>query len=278
LTDSLLYNVPLALVDAYRGQRLVVRSRDPEQISAALSCNDREDLAYVQILGLSAPVDGLLRWECGTPVDLVVEKPEQEWPLLYQYSPLLSERAVRVSVPLAPGFGKVVKLAIALDFAVKLEGAQPAPSLADELLGVVSDYLHRPSVSVPVEFVHSLFLAFYRQESVSLWSVQEEDPRQVRYVTDAGEETIGKRFLGFLDLAPSSHLDEFLPAYREALIVEGRECRGCEFVDSCSGYFKWPARDYRCDTIKPLFRMLVEAASELRRDLASCPPMGTGAT
>ena len=240
-----------------------------------LSLKEREDLAYVQILGLSAPVDGLLRWECRTPVDLVVEKPAQELPLLYKYSPLLSDRAVRVSVPLAPGFGKVVKLAIALDFAVKLEGTQPAPSLADELLGVASDYLYRPSVSVPVEFVHSLFLAFYRQEPVSLWSVQEEDPRQVRYITDAGEETIGKRFL---NLAPSSDLDEFLPAYRAELIAEGRECRECAFVDSCSGYFKWPARDYRCDTIKTLFQMLVEAASELRNDLAACPPTQTGAT
>ncbi|NMQ05983.1 hypothetical protein E4Q08_12295 [Candidatus Accumulibacter phosphatis] len=161
MTDSLLYNVPLALVDAYRGRHLVVRSRDPDLIGAALSTKDRDDLAYVQILGLSAPVDGLLRWECGTPLDLVVEKPTEELPLLYKYSPLLSDRPVRVSVPFAPGFGKVVRLAISLDFAVKLEGSQPAHSLAEELLGVASDYLYRPSVSVPVEFVHSLFLAFF---------------------------------------------------------------------------------------------------------------------
>lgn len=81
-------------------------------------------------------------------------------------------------MPLAPGFGKVVKLALSLDFAVKLEGSEPTPALGEELLMVASDYLHRSSVSVPVEFIHSLFLAFFRQEPVSLWAVQEEDPRR----------------------------------------------------------------------------------------------------
>ena len=274
MTDSLLYNVPLALVDAYRGRHLVVRSRDPDLISAALSTKDCDDLAYVQILGLSAPVDGLLRWECGTPLDLVVEKPTEELPLLYKYSPLLTDRPIRVSVPFAPGFGKVVRLAISLDFAVKLEGSQPAHSLAEELLGVASDYLYRPSVSVPVEFFHSLFLAFFRQEPVSLWAVQEEDPRRIRYVTDQNEETVGKRFIG---MAPPSDFNEFVSAQIAGLITEGGECRGCEFVDSCSGYFKWPARNYRCDTVKVLFRTLAEAARELRSDLAACPTNGTGA-
>jgi len=47
------------------------------------------------------------------------------------------------------------------------------------------------------------------------------------------------------------------------------ECDGCEFFETCGGYFKWPNREFDCEGIKILFSRLNLAAEELRNDLAS---------
>jgi hypothetical protein len=176
-------------------------------------------------------------------------------------------------MPLAPGLGKAVKLATSLEFAVKLEGGQPEPCLAEELLTVAQDYLHRPGASVPVEFIHSVFLAYFRQQPINLWSVQEEDSRENRYVTDDGKETVAKRFVG---MTPPPDFGGFVERFVDGLIAEGRECANCPYADRCAGYFKWPDRDYRCDGVKALFRLLADSAQDLRRDLASFAPTGAG--
>lgn len=273
LTESPLYNIPVSLVDAYRGRRIVVRSAEPATIVAALSNQDCDTVAYVQIVGLGAPADALSNWTRPIPLELMVERPEEDFPLLYRYSPLLADRPVRVSMPLAPGLGKAVKLATSLEFAVKLEGGQPEPCLAEELLAVAQDYLHRPGASVPVEFIHSVFLAYYRQEPINLWRVQEEDPRENRYVSDDGKETVAKRFAG---MTPPPDLGRFLERFVDGLIADGRECSACPHVDRCAGYFKWPDMDYHCDGVKALFRMLADSAQDLRRDLASFAAKGAG--
>ena len=258
MTDPIVYNIPVAMVDAYRGRTLVVRSGDPAEIIAAISVKDAENLAYVQVLGLGAAIDSLARWECRVPLDLVVERPEADLPLLYRYSPLLADHPIRVSVPMLHGFAKVARLAVSLDFAVKIEGAQPAPDLTRELLHAADDYLHRAAVAVPIEFMHSLFLAFYRQDAVTLWDIQEENPGRLRYVTDQGEETVSKRFAG-MDLP--CDLDDFPARYLAGLIAEKRECSDCEYLHHCAGYFKWPQADYRCDGVKTLFRNMLQAIS-----------------
>jgi hypothetical protein len=60
-----------------------------------------------------------------------------------------------------PGFGNVVKLAVSLNCAVKIEGGQPDESLVAELQRLARFYLHQSTVSEPIEFFHSLFLAMY---------------------------------------------------------------------------------------------------------------------
>ena len=225
-------------------------------------------------LAPAATIDGLMRWEHAVPVDLVVQDPEADLPLLYRYSPLLAERPVRVSVPVAPGFSKVVKLALSLNFAVKLERSQPEPAVIEELLQVAGLYLHQSTVSQPVEYIHSMFLAFYRGDPVTLWAVQEEDPPRNRYITDQGEETISRRFAG-VDLKYG--IASFIKEFTEELLSEKQECSDCEFFESCSGYFKWPRKEYRCDGVKALFQTLKDAAEELREDLSSFPsPEGGG--
>ncbi|MCB1778186.1 MAG: hypothetical protein KDI50_12200, partial [Candidatus Competibacteraceae bacterium] len=49
------------------------------------------------------------------------------------------------------------------------------------------------------------------------------------------------------------------------------ECRNCEFLRHCGGYFKWPRRDYDCVGVKQLFSELRNAAIELRNDLEAAP-------
>jgi len=214
-----------------------------------------------------------MAWEQGTPVDLVVSDPCRDLPLLYRYAPLLAGHPIRVSVPLVPGFGNVVKLAVSLDFAVKVEGGQPEESLADEMQRIAHFYLHQTTVSEPIEFFHSLFLAFYHQDPVNLWTIQEEDPSLFRYITDRGEETMPGRLAG---VSVNRGFTTFVRELRDGLAAEECECSGCEFLMYCMGYFKWPDREYRCDTVKALLHTLLSAAGELRSDIASCQSLGGG--
>ncbi len=160
----------------------------------------------------------------------------------------------------------MVKLAVSLNFAVKLEGSQPEPELTEEMLHIARYYLHQGTVSQPIEYLHSMFLAFYREDPITLWAIQEEDPSRIRYITDQGEETISKRSAG---VELKRNLTTFVREFKDELVAEKGECCGCRFLDNCSGYFKWPRREYRCDGIKALFHALKDAADELRRDLAS---------
>jgi hypothetical protein len=265
MIDPLTYNIPAARIDAYRGRRLVVRSRLPAEIIACLTPEALPNLAYIQLLSAEVEGDDLIHWGVGVPVDVVIQDPHAEFPLLYRLARLLENHPVRLSVPVVAGFSKAVKLALALNFAVKLELVrQPEWELIEELFAVLDLYLHRSTVSQPVEWFHSLLLAACWEAPTSLWSVQEEDPARVRYVTDEGEETISPRFAG--TVRPPD-LDDFVAGHQAALLAKGSECAGCDFFGTCGGYFKWPREEYRCDGVKSLFRTLTEAAEELRQDL-----------
>jgi hypothetical protein len=264
--DPVVYNIPAPMVGAYRGRTAIVRSHDPAEIVGALSAEELTRVAYVQVLSVRSELEPLMHWGQGIPVDLVVQDPKVDLPLLYPYAPLLDRHPVRVTIPVAPGFSKVVKLAVALNFAVKLDVSQPAPPLLDELSRVAHSYLHQATVAQPIEFFHSLFLAFYRGDPVTLWSIQEEDPLHVRYITDEGIETLSRRFA---DSDLKGDVTTFVTRFTEALLAEKAECGGCEALAHCSGYFKWPDREYRCDGVKTLFRTLKSAAEELRGDLAA---------
>jgi hypothetical protein len=263
---SVVYNIPAPLVGSFYGRDIIVRAIDPAEMLRELARFDLKRLAYVQILGAGGPIDSLMHWENSVPVDLVVQHPESDLPLLYRYSPLMADRPVRVTVRVAAGFSKVVKLALSLNFAVKLDIRQPDPALIEELLQVANLYLHQSTVSQPIEFIHSIFLGFYNRESVTIWAIQEEDPAYFRYITDRGVETLSRRLAG----AESKFgVASFIREFTKTLIDEKQECGDCGFFENCAGYFKWPRRDYRCDGVKVLFQTLRAAADELRADIAS---------
>ncbi len=253
-------------MDAYRERKTIVRTYDPSEITKIVSDAVPDGLSYVTILSLGGAIDTLKDWVPGIPIDLVVRDPHEDLPLLYRYAPLLSAHPIRVSVPLVPGFGAIVKLAASLNFSVKVEGGQPDQALTEEMLRIAHYYLHRTTVTEPIEFFHSLFLAFYQQDPVTLWAIQEEDPGLDRYVSDQGVETMAGRLAG---VEIPHEVSSFVRRLRSELPAEKDECAGCEFLVNCQGYFKWPRSEYRCEGVKTLLRTLRDAAGELREDLAS---------
>jgi hypothetical protein len=266
MADSVVYNIPARMVEQYRGRPVIVRSDQASDLAARVSEEYLKDLVCVQLLSLDGEVDDLIHWGELAPVDIVMRDPA-EFPKLYRYSELLENHPVRVSIPVVPGCSKAVKLAVSLNFAVKLVVAQqPDQALIEELAQVLDLYLHRPNVAQPVEYFHSTFLGFYHGEGPTLWSVQEEDPTAIRYVTDEGAETISPRLAG---ITFGTDYGSVVADYQQALLAEKGECDGCEFWDNCGGYFKWPEKQYHCDGVKSLFRTLKEAAGELQRELKS---------
>lgn len=264
--DSLIYNIPAPLFGAYLGRRVIVRSHNPAELAGCISQLNPDDVLYGQLLSLDVDVTPLTNWEQSVPLDLVMRQPADEFPLLYRFSQLLDKHQIRVSIPVTTGFAHAVRLALALQFSVKLEVAQPDRDLIDELNKVLDLYLHRSTVSQPVEFFHSIFLSFFHQEPSSLWFIQEEDPEQTRFVSDQGEESLSQRLNGL----PFPNHNELRPVEQQ-LGGEKSECDDCEFFDRCGGYFKWPNKDYSCDGVKTLFGTIRAAAAELRADLNRMP-------
>jgi hypothetical protein len=257
--NSLIYNIPLHLVPHYRDRRVVVRALELNNIAEVLPDSDRENLQFIQLpsAGIEpANLDGFADWGEDVPLDILINDPVQEFPLLYHFSKLLDKHPIRVSIAVKPGFIKAVKLAAALNFAVKLVVGQPDDVLIEEMSQVLDMYLHRSGISQPIEYFHSLFLSSYRQEPTSLWMIQEDDPDHFRFISDEGEETVSPRFAGS---DPASRT----PSNGSS------DCSACEFETRCGGYFKWPDADYNCRGVKILFATIEAAAEELRGDVAS---------
>jgi len=157
-----------------------------------------------------------------------------------------------------------------LNFAVRLEHAQPTPEVIDELFDVLEFSLRHPWVTQPVEFFHSALLSFYdpyfNRKLNTLWAIQEEDPTLVRYVADDGVEIVSPRFE--VEPAPGG-VETFVEDFQRALLFERNECCECAFWKQCGGYFKWPRRDFACDEVKNVFRVMKEVAGELKNGIAA---------
>jgi hypothetical protein len=264
--DPYTYNIPAALVKAYQGRRVTIRSHDPVELAAILAETNPENLYCLQLLSLDVDIGPLLRGETSVHLDLVMSSPFSDYPHLYDLAPLNTKHPVRVTLPVVPGFTRAVRLASSLNFAVKLEMTQPDPDLVQEMSEVLDYYLHRSTVSQPIEIFHSIMMAFIEEEPLNLWTIQEEDPALFRYITDQGEETISLRFAAAdMGQNPSSFLDTLITKH----LVEKGECTTCEFLNTCYGYFKWPRKDYACDGVKALLKTVKHAAQELKQDIAA---------
>jgi hypothetical protein len=266
--NELIYEIPVERVPACQGQQLIVRAREPAALVTALMAEEPDCIVGVRLLSLAADSEPLNAWRPGLPVDLAMADPATEFPLLYRHVDLLDHHPVRVIIPVRPGFAKAVKVAVSLHFAVWLEPGQPDSALIEELAEVMAFYLRQPTVAQPVEFFHSTLLGFYHDDPAPLWVVLDADPECLRHVADEGAESLPGRLAGVeATVAADADLGEWIAR----VLATADECRNCEFLPSCGGYFKWPRRDYDCAGVKRLFGLLREAAAELRRDLGSAP-------
>ena len=254
--DLRVISLPVALFHPVPGQRVILRTADPAEPRRLLGLEVPGQVAFLQLTDLTQDPAPLADWCEGLAMDLVLADPAAELPLLYRWTGSMVRHPVRVTIPLLPGLARAVKLAASLGFAVRLLGQQRAPAPVAELRQALDGYLHNPTVAQPVEPFHSLLLAFLNDSPVSLWSLLEQDPAELRVLDDHGE--------ALPDQGPAS-----VTAWCETLVAQGAECRGCPWLGSCGGYFKWPRISDDCAGIKPLFAELKAAADELRQSLAA---------
>jgi hypothetical protein len=274
--SPMVYQIPLAWLDAYRGRGLIPRSAHPDALLTRLSAQDLDHLAYVQLCALPRDAHCLIHWAQGLPIELLLEHPAADFARLYQYAKLGDNHPVRVTLPVVPGFENAVRLALSLQFAVRLQIGQPGPRLSGALAELLDDYLRKPSIAQPIEPFHSLLFGRCHREPISLWAIQEEDPALVCYVDDQGVEHMPGKLadadVGPTDSAGSAYvLGHWVERWGEGLLADAAECAECAFFACCRGYFKWPRRDYDCRGVKALFETLWQAADELRADLAAAP-------
>lgn len=274
MTRTLVYNIPARLIDAYVGKNVIVRSASPSELVYCFWRAEPNTIRFMQLLSTTEDTEVLESVAQAVPVEIVLNDPAVEFQRLYNYATLLDNHPVRISIPVVPGFSKAAKLAVSLNYAVKLEIDQPDADLLGEVQEVLDLYLHRSNVRQPIEFFHSLLLSFYNAEPVTIWQIAEEDPDIVRYINDQGEQTISQKFAG---LKVPQVLEAFVNRFGNYQIAEKRECQNCEFFGRCYGYFKWPEPAYSCDGIKQVFRTLSSAADEMKHDLANFEVMGAKA-
>ncbi|MGH9903209.1 MAG: hypothetical protein ACRD68_15485, partial [Pyrinomonadaceae bacterium] len=67
MTDSITYNVPVGMVEAYRGRSLIVRARLPSEIVERLSQDELDNVSYIQLLCVNPEVDDLIHWGEAVP-------------------------------------------------------------------------------------------------------------------------------------------------------------------------------------------------------------------
>jgi hypothetical protein len=151
VTDSLVYNIPARQIDAYRACSVIIRSSAPEEIAYHLRRPLKAPVLMIQLLGTPADTGVLEALGANIPIEIVLADPVAEYAQLYNYANLLDTHPVRVAVPVLPGFSKAARLAVSLDFAVKLEAHQPDEPLIQELMSVLGLYLHRNTVRQPIE-------------------------------------------------------------------------------------------------------------------------------
>lgn len=261
----IIYNIPASLVQSYQDSPLIVRTSDPADSLRLFSRNTLEQLVCLHVPSLRFAGEELARLGGTIPLDLYMQEPEKEFPALYRCVRLLDTHPVRISMPVRPGVGKAVKVAVSLNFAVKLIVEQPDEPLIEELSQVLDLYLHLSTNTQPVEFYHSLLSAMYHRKTLTLWEIQEEDPVHSRYITENGKEYISARFAK-RDLTTLENAS-FVARFGQKCLTAGGECSHCEFFDFCSGYFKWPNSEYSCKGILRILAQVRDAALQLTEAL-----------
>ena len=266
MADALVFNIPLSRLDEYPDDSLVVRDYEAGALQQQIDEPRIDRLAYVQLLGLPSDPDNLIHWAPDLSIEIVLDNPADDFPQLYRFAKLLDNHPVRVAIPVVAGFDNAVKLALSLQFSVRLVFGQPGNDLVQDLVRLLDAYLHQPTISQPIEIFHNLLLAFCHDESLNLWAAQEDDPALLRYIDDHGRQHLPGRLI---QTETEGEPFSFVEDWAKKMLDDETECAECDYFDHCQGYFKWPDPRYDCAGVKTLFATLREAAGDLRGDLAS---------
>jgi hypothetical protein len=257
------YNIPVSLVDSFRNERVVIRSKNASELVESLAEVGQDQLVYLQLLSVG---DAATLSKLSEPVRLdLVMQAESEFSCLYRFAELGKFHPIRVTVPLSLGCTRTVKLAVSLDFPVKLHVTRLDDMLVDELTGILEYYLHHRTASQPIDFFHSVLTAFYLNQAVTVWDIQEDNPSLFRYVTESGR-------IEFPRLLSTSYGPKdgtcFLDDYKMQLFLEQGDCSACLYFSICLGYFKIPDKNFDCKGVKKLFQMIKDVSTELKDSLS----------
>jgi len=200
------------------------------------------------------------------PFDVVLSDPALEFSDLYRVVDAYAVRAIRVTMPAAPGLTKAIRLAAALRLPVRVLPGQPSAEALEELHDALEFYLHETMVEAPVEFFHSVLATMSDWDAGSLWMILEEDPDAFRHYDANGETRMrGRGNSGRSEIASAGFVDNHL----SGLIAQEAECATCPWQQPCRGYFKWPDPAYSCEGVKRLFLSIQTAGNEIKRDVAT---------
>ncbi len=256
-------NAPLVFLTAqaaegspYAGAHaVIVRTR--EEFARWLSA-PAPGVEWLQVEGLLGDADAWALAAQGAvaiPLDVMMSRPAEEFSLLYRLVDVHMVRDVRVTIPVAPGFLKAVRLAASLQLPVRLLPGQPSAGMIAELREAAEFYLHDTLVDAPIEFFHTLLATLHGSVTSTLWEILEQDPATFVQLDTTGQPREPRDFV-------ATHL--------RGLIERQAECATCRWQAVCAGYFKWPDAAYSCAGVKDLFAHLYAAAEEIGRDLAAC--------
>ncbi len=255
------YNIPASLISSYSDEMVIIRSEDPSELLRAVEKVDRKRLECVQLIGAHPEPAPLSHLDPTIPIEILMKDWEREAEHLPLYSNAAFRNPVSVLIDASPGFMRAVNTAVSLRIETELIVHQPDEALVRELESALDLYLYNAEVEVPIEFFHSLLLAFCRNQlDDSLWTIQHEDPARDRYVRDDGAIVISPR----LPVEISGSSVDFLEDYRFDLMAQQGECSICRYFTQCIGYFKFPDEAYSCKGMQRVFSKLKGAANEIK--------------
>jgi len=267
--------LPSALAETQGNLPFVAIVRSRQELSRWLS-NPHPGLRWLQVEGMLEDPEAwrdAAHSDSNIPLDVVLSDPASEFSDLYRLVDVYAVRAIRVTIPAAPGLTKAIRLAAALRLPVRVLPGQPSPDVLKELHDSLELYLHEPTVEAPVEFFHSLLATMCDWDAGSLWMILEEDPDAFHHYDADGRAGVPRT--GDPDRSEVASAG-FVENHLSTLIAQGAECATCPWQQPCRGYFKWPDPAYSCEGVKQLFFSIQTAGNEIRRDMASVPAADRG--
>ena len=184
--------LPSALAETQGDRPFVAIVRSRKELCHWLS-NPLPGLRWLQVEGMLEDQEAwteVAHSDSNIPLDVVLSDPALEFSHLYRLVDAYAVRAIRVTMPAAPGLTKAIRLAAALRLPVRVLPGQPSAAALEELHNALQFYLHEPTVDAPVEFFHSVLATMCDWDAGSLWSILEEDPEAFRHYDADGRARV----------------------------------------------------------------------------------------